>query len=310
MRRFDRFYVRTIGALREGVLDSPYSPSEARVILELAQLGETTATTLREALGLDAGYLSRLLTRLQQSGVVERRRSGDDGRRWLLSLTADGEAAFVQLDRQAEEKFQKVLADLAPSTRLRLTEVMASLEDALAPRSTVRATRTLVLRLPRPGDYGWIVYRHGVLHARQYGWDEAFEASVARTVADYAERHDPYRDRAWIAEVDGEPVGSIFCVDAGDGAAELRLLLVEPSARELGISCRLVDESVRFACAVGYREVVLRAKGVPVDAQRTFQHAGFELVSEDHAERIGKHPADEAWRLTLDPRRCDRVEHG
>lgn len=296
VRRFNRFYTRQIGVLQEGLLDSPYPLTQARVIFELGHGGESTATRLRETLDLDAGYLSRILATLEQGGLVERHRSPDDARQQLVSLTSNGEAAFSDLDQQSDAEVAQMLSALSNEDRRRLAAAMTTIEQVLTPGEAAPA---VVLRPPRVGDYGWVVQRHGALYGQEYGWDETFEALVARIVADHVEQHDPRWERAWIAELRGEPVGSIFCVDAGQGVAKLRLLLVEPSARGRGIGRLLVEECIRFARATGYREMVLWTQRVLVAARRVYEQTGFHLVDEEHVDRFGKPQVSETWRLDL-----------
>jgi DNA-binding MarR family transcriptional regulator/ribosomal protein S18 acetylase RimI-like enzyme len=297
--RFCRFYDREVGAPQEALLDSSFSPAEVRVILELARAEETTATELREVLRLDAGYLSRILAKLQRAGLVGRRPSRDDARRRLVSLTTEGASAAARLDRRAEEEMREMLAGLAPRDRRRLVEAMATIEDVLAPR---RTARTVVLRQHEPGDVGWVVHRHGVLYAREYGRDERFEVLVARIVADFVDHYDPRKERCWIAEIDGERAGCVFVVkagEAGDAAAELRLLLVEPEARGLGLGTRLVEECIRFARTRGYEKLTLRTDGAMEAALRICEEQGFELVEEEEHRGFAKDLGGQRWELVL-----------
>ncbi|MEA2394735.1 MAG: hypothetical protein QOJ82_2626 [Solirubrobacteraceae bacterium] len=296
VRAFNRFYTTRIGALQEGFLRTPHSLSEARVLFELGQREVTDVAALRRALELDAGYLSRLLARLDAQGLVARERSKADARRQRVRLTDDGRDAFALLDRRSAEDIGAVLDTLGEEDRRRLVgamDVVRTLLDA-APRSDA-----YVLRPPRPGDLGWIVHRHGALYADEYGWDASFETLVARVVADYAADHDPTREGAWIAEVDGVPAGCVMCVAGDATTARLRLLLVEPSARGHGIGARLVEECLRFARRAGYAEVVLWTNDVLHGARRLYERAGFTLVAEERHHSFGHDLVGQDWSLRL-----------
>lgn len=300
VRRFNRFYTRRIGVLEDGLLDTPFSLTEARVLFEVAQAGETTATRLREVLGVDAGYLSRVVRRLERWGLLERRRSERDGRQRLVALTPHGDEAFAELDGRTAEQTATMLASLSGAERRALVEAMTGIERLLDGAAAVPAPSSVELRPPRSGELGWVVHRHGAVYAEQYGWDASFEALVARVVAEYAAGHDPARERVWIADADGSPVGSVFCVDAGGGTAKLRLLLVEPSARGRGVGERLVAECVGFARAAGYADLVLWTQRVLAPARRIYERAGFVLVDEEHVDdRFGVPQVSETWRLGL-----------
>jgi DNA-binding MarR family transcriptional regulator/N-acetylglutamate synthase-like GNAT family acetyltransferase len=303
VRRFNRFYTGRIGVLDERLLRSPFSLTEARVIYELARLGTATATQLGSDLRLDAGYLSRILRGFRERGLVERRASPDDGRRILLSLTAAGREAFARLDAASAEEVRTLLADLAPPERERLVGAMDEIEELFGPRpprlELVRPDAGVVLRPPRPGDLGWVVHRHGVLYAEEYGWDERFEALVAEIMATFVRTFDPARERCWIAELDGKVLGSVFLVRVSDEVAKLRCLLVEPEARGLGIGTRLVDACVDFARSSGYRRVVLWTNSVLVDARRLYERAGFRRVHEEPNRDFGKEEVAETWERDL-----------
>jgi len=303
VRRFNRFYTGRIGVLEERLLRSPFSLTEARVIYELARLGTATATQLGDELGLDAGYLSRILRGFRELGLIERRVSPDDGRRVLLSLTAAGREAYARLDAASADEVRTLLANLAPPERQRLVGAMDEIEDLLSPRAPrlelVRPHAGVVLRPPRPGDLGWVVHRHGALYAEEYGWDERFEALVAEIVATFVRTIDPARERCWIAERDGKVLGSVFLVRVSDEVAKLRCLLVEPEARGLGIGSRLVDACVDFARKSGYRRVVLWTNSVLVDARRLYERAGFRKVHEEPNRDFGKDLIAETWELEL-----------
>jgi DNA-binding MarR family transcriptional regulator/GNAT superfamily N-acetyltransferase len=297
VRRFSRFWTREIGLLQEGLLETPHSLTQARVIYELGQVPEATATELVQALDLDPGHLSRVLSGLSASGLVARKRSPEDGRRRLISLTRPGTAAFEELDGRSTEQASMLLEQLTSDDQGRLLTAMSTIEEVLGPRPQERG---LVLRSPLPGEYGWVVARHGALYAREYGFDASFEALVAQIVAEFAQRHDPARERAWIAALDGEPVGSVFCVDAGDGVAKLRLLIVDPAARGRQVGRQLVDECIRFARALGYRELTLWTQSQLEAARRIYTRAGFELTEKAKPKRqFGVKSVSETWRLTL-----------
>jgi DNA-binding MarR family transcriptional regulator/GNAT superfamily N-acetyltransferase len=296
-RRFSRFWTREIGLLHEGLLDTPHSLTEARVIYELGQVPETTATALAQSLALDPGHLSRVLSGLEASGVVTRRRSPADGRAQLISLDRAGRAAFAELDRRSGEQASELLERLPPDSQGRLLGAMATIEELLGGESLVPS---LVIRQPLPGEYGWVIQRHGALYAREYGFDTSFEALVAQIVASYLEHCDPARERCWIAALDGEPVGSVFCVDVGGGVAKLRLLIVEPAARGREVGTQLVEECIRFARAVGYRELTLWTQQHLAAARRIYERCGFELVeAEKPAVAFGTRQVSETWRLVL-----------
>jgi DNA-binding MarR family transcriptional regulator/GNAT superfamily N-acetyltransferase len=296
VRGFNRFYTRVLGLLREGLLDTPYSLTEARAIFELAQADAIELTELRRSLGIDAGYLSRLVSRLEGAGLVTRERSAADGRRQLVRLTGKGRSAFELLDRRSGKEIARLLEPLGDDRQRRLVGAMGAIRELLedSPRDG-----SLVLRPPGPGDLGWIVQRHGAIYAEEYGWDETFEALVARIVSDYAERRDRRRERGWIAEVDGEPVGCVFCMRETEKVAKLRLLLVEPRARGMGIGGRLVDECLRFARTAGYREVTLWTNDVLDDARRIYERSGFELAKEDRHRSFGHELVGQHWRRPL-----------
>ena len=268
------------------------------MIYELGQVRETTATALAGSLALDPGHLSRVLSALEAARIVSRKRSPADGRAQLISLTATGRATFAELDRRSAEQASELLERLPPDSQARLLGAMASIEELLGGESLAPS---LVIRSPLPGEYGWVIQRHGALYAREFGFDTSFEALVAQIVADFLERHDPARERCWIAALGGEPVGSIFCVDAGGGSAKLRLLLVEPAARGLQVGTQLVEECIRFARATGYRELTLWTQRQLEAARRIYERCGFELVSTARpAKAFGTRQVSETWRLKLD----------
>ena len=296
VRSFNRFYTARIGVLRDGLLHTPHSLTEARVLYELGQRDVTEVADLRRELDIDPGFLSRLLARLQSNGLVERERSTDDARRQRIRLTEEGVAAFAELDRRSADEIGAVLDALSEDDQKRLVAAMDTVHDVLtqAPPAT-----GFVLRSPRPGDLGWIVQRHGALYAQQYAWDEGFEALVARIVADYAHDHDPRREAAWIAEVDGEPAGCVLCVRREDDVAQLRLLLVDPRARGRGIGARLIEECLRFAKRAGYARITLWTNDVLHEARRLYERAGFELVESAPHHSFGHDLVEQTWARDL-----------
>jgi DNA-binding MarR family transcriptional regulator/GNAT superfamily N-acetyltransferase len=295
VRAFNRFYTSLIGALNEGLLQTPYSLTEARVIFELARRDACEVADLRRSLDLDAGYLSRMLSRFETDGLVVRGRAEDDARRQTASLTERGRGVFQDLDARSAAQIERILCRLPEDDQRRLVGAMDAIESLLGERPT---PESYVLRPLGPGDLGWIVQRHGALYAAEYGYNSSFEGLVARVVADYAERHGP-GDNAWIAEIDGRPVGSVFCVRDGERVARLRLLLVEPAARGRGVGGRLVEECVRFARRSGYEEIVLWTHDILADARRIYERAGFELVEQEPSEDYGRPLKEQTWRLKL-----------
>jgi DNA-binding MarR family transcriptional regulator/GNAT superfamily N-acetyltransferase len=290
VRAFSRFYTRVIGLL-DRYLDSPYSATEVRVLFELVHRDRCGVAELRADLGLDAGYLSRILTRFEGDGLATREPSPTDGRRQLARPTDRGREVFAALDERSSAEVGALLADVPESDRRRLVAAMTTIRRTLGDAPPP----AYVLRPPCPGDLGWIVHRHGVRYAEECGFDTTFEALVAGVVADFGTGHDPEREAAWIAEVDGEPVGSILCVRQDDGTAKLRLLLVEPSARGLGIGARLVDECVRFARRSGYRRMVLWTVAGLDQARRIYQAQGFVLVGEQPQRLFGRDVVGQDW---------------
>jgi DNA-binding MarR family transcriptional regulator/GNAT superfamily N-acetyltransferase len=297
VRRFNRFYTRKIGVLDKGWLNSPYSLTETRVLFEIVHRDKPSATELGRELGLDAGYLSRMLRKFENQRLVARAPSPDDGRQQLLTLTEHGKKTFRPLDEQTRERVGAMLRELPARSQDRLVGAIRTVEQLLDGKPADRPT--IRLRTHRPGDMGWVVYRHAVLYFEEYGWDERMEALVAEIVAKFIREFDPERERCWIAECDGEPVGSIFLVKKSKQVAKLRLLLVEPSARGLGIGRRLVAECLRFAREAGYRKVTLWTNDVLHAARRIYQEAGFHLVYEQKQENFGKQLVSQTWDLEL-----------
>jgi DNA-binding MarR family transcriptional regulator/N-acetylglutamate synthase-like GNAT family acetyltransferase len=297
VRAFNRFYTGAIGALREGLHESPFSLAEARVLFELAHRDRPTATDIALELGLDAGYLSRILRGFQRQKLIARTLAPHDRRAQCLMLTAAGRNAFAPLDEAARAEIGAWLTPLDDPDRRRLIGAMQAIENLLArPAHTVDAFR---LRPPLPGDMGWVTGRHGALYTAEYGFDTRFEGLVAGIVAAFVADFDPERERCWIAERDGQPVGSIFLVKGEDGDAKLRLLLVEPTARGLGIGQALVAECVDFARAGGYQRLTLWTQSILLAARRIYDAAGFRLISSEPHHSFGCDLIGEYWELTL-----------
>jgi DNA-binding MarR family transcriptional regulator/GNAT superfamily N-acetyltransferase len=297
VRRFNRFFTRRIGVLREGLLHTPYSLTEARLLLEIAHRDTPTSSELSRELGLDPGYLSRTLARLEHRGLIEKIRSEADGRRRLLSLTPAGKDAFSLLDTRSREEVTEMLGELSEGDQRRLLDAMQTVEGVLD--KDFKFSGPFFLRTHEPGDMGWVVHRHGVLYAREYGWDERFEALVARIVADFVNDYDPAKERCWIAEMDGEAVGCVFVVRESGTIAKLRLLLVEPKARGLGLGTRLVEECIRFARRTGYDTLTLWTNSVLDAARHIYEEHGFELVEEQEHHSFGKDLVGQNWELKL-----------
>jgi len=295
VRRFNRLYTKTIGVLHEGILSSPFSLTEVRVLYELAHRKGPTATDLLKELGLDAGYLSRILLKFETRGFLSKKRSGNDGRQSHLSLTRGGQKAFASLDTNSREEIVALLGKLSPIEQSRLTAAMQTIEQLFSNERS--SSDPYILRTHQPGDMGWIVHRHGVLYAAEYGWDEQFEALVAQVVADFIQHFDPKRERCWIAERYGEILGSVFLVKESKSVGKLRLLLVEPGARGLGIGKRLVNECLRFAQHAGYKKVTLWTNNVLQAARHIYKEAGFRLIHEEPHTKFGQGLIGETWEL-------------
>jgi DNA-binding MarR family transcriptional regulator/GNAT superfamily N-acetyltransferase len=298
-RRFNRMYTRFIGTLNEGLLNTDYSLAEARVIYELANRSAPKASEIAEELGLDPGYLSRLLAKFEQSGLLKRKASEQDGRYAELSLAPKGKSAFKKLNALSEEQAATVLQTLPPSARMELIDCMKTIEAILT--KTDRSQRAFILRPHRVGDMGWIVHREGLGYAEQYGWDGTFEALVAQIAAEFVTNFDPNRERCWMAEMDGHNVGHVFLVKhpSQPSIAKLRLLFVEPSARGMGLGDALVQECIRFARSAGYRKVVLWTQSILTPAHRIYQKAGFRLTKEEPHHSFGQDLVGQEWELEL-----------
>jgi DNA-binding MarR family transcriptional regulator/GNAT superfamily N-acetyltransferase len=300
VRRFNRFYTKQIGVLNDGLLQSPFSLAEVRVLYEVAHRERPTAVQLANELALDDGYLSRILRTFRKRGLIARTPAETDRRQRLLALTPRGRSVFASLNARSDNQVATMLRELSPSDQDRLVDAMRTIESLLLRDGSAPADRApYLLRQHRPGDMGWVVYRHGVLYSQEYGWDERFEALVAGIVAQFIEQFDPKRERCWIAEKDGDNVGSVFLVKHTTAVAKLRLLLVEPTARGLGIGQRLVDECVRFARQAGYRKITLWTNSVLHAARRIYERTGFVLVKEEPHRHFGEGLVGQTWDLRL-----------
>lgn len=295
MRAFNRFYTKVIGALQAGMLDSPYSLTEARVLFELAQAERMETGELRGLLGLDAGYLSRILTRFEADGLIIRERSAADARKQLVRLTPGGDEVFTGLDARSAEVIGRLMSGLAEADQERLVSSMAAIRSLLS--AAEREREPYVIRPPRPGDLGWVVERHGALYSSEYGWGIEFEQLVARIVGDL----DLTRDTGWIAESGGRRVGCVFYVRQDATTAKLRMLLVDPAARGLGIGRRLVEECLRHARAEGCKRITLWTRDSLVSARRIYQAAGFSLESQEKGMENGVPVNEQMWSLALHP---------
>jgi len=297
IRHFNRFYTRQIGVLNQGLLDSPYSLTEARVIYELAQKETCTATELGSELNLDMGYLSRILASFQKKGLVRKEPSLKDGRQSLLRLTSDGQTAFAILNERSSREINGMLNALSMPAQQQLVKAMRTIETLLGPHAQERPA--VVIRPLQPGDLGWVVSRHGALYAQEYHWDIRFEGFVAQIAADYLKNLDPQKENGWIAEVNGENAGCVFLVKKSDEEAKLRMLLVDPSARGLGIGKRLVQECICFARQCGYRKMTLWTQSCLLAARHIYQQAGFLLTASETCHDFGQDLVSETWDLDL-----------
>ena len=297
VRQFTRFYTKQLGILHEHLLGSDYSLSESRVLYELAHRESCTAKEIGDDLGLDPGYLSRMLARFSRARLIQRERSRQDARHIVLQLTKKGRAAFAPLNRESSAQVTKILARLPEGDQQKLTRAMRQVESSLT--GNKKTDSNLVLRAHRPGDMGWVIHRHGALYAQEYGWDETFEALVAEIAAQFVRNFDSRRERCWIAELSGEPVGSVFIVKQTDEVAKLRLLLVEPHARGCGVGRRLVEECIEFARETGYRKVVLWTQSNLTAARNIYRLAGFKVVKEEPQRAFGADLVSETWELEL-----------
>ena len=301
VRYFNRFYTRAIGVLQEGWLNSPFSLTEARVLYELAHREKTNATDVGKNLELDAGYLSRILSTFEKKGLIEKTRSAEDGRQTLLALTSAGRQQFTPLEQGTNQEVGRMLEKLSENDQGRLIVSMQTILKILGANGKTDSKERVpyLLRPHQSGDMGWVVHRQGVLYAQEYGYDEQFEAFTAEIVAKFIQHYDAKRERCWIAERDGEVVGSVFLVAKSKTMARLRLLYVEPSARGLGIGSRLVAECVRFARRVGYKKMVLWTQSELDAARHIYKNAGFHVVERKKHHSFSKDLVAEVWELAL-----------
>ena len=302
VRGFNRFYTRQIGVLRKTYLDSPYSLGEARVLYEIASGRARTASAIGRALELDAGYLSRVLRNFEKRGLIQRKVSATDARQSDLALSPRGRKTFAPLQRRSQRETAAMLGRLAPADQARLIAAMTTIEALLdgVPERKPRTRRTgYILRPPLPGDYGWIVARQAAFYAEAYGWIEPFEGVCAQIVADFINKNDPKRERCWIAEIDGERVGSVMLAKDSATVARIRLLYVDPKARGLGVGARLVDECVAFARRAGYHKITLWTHSVLTAARHIYQKAGFKLKRSEKHNSWGRPVVSEHWDLEL-----------
>jgi len=300
VRRFTRFYTAAFGTLEEGLLRSPLSLPEARLLYEIARSEDPTATEIAQRLSLDPGYVSRLISRLEERKLIRRRSSARDARQSLIDLTASGRKQFATLDQRSSQQVEAMLAPLSDADRGTLVGSMGAIERILGGTAPANG-KPFVLRTHRPGDMGWVVWRQGLLYAREYGWDERYEPVAARIVADFIDHYEPERERCWIAERDGEPLGCVFLVRerSAEKTARLRLLHVEASARGLGLGKALVHQCTRFARDVGYERILLWTQSVLVAARHIYETEGYRLVQEEAKENFGKKLMSQTWELRL-----------
>jgi DNA-binding MarR family transcriptional regulator/N-acetylglutamate synthase-like GNAT family acetyltransferase len=297
LRRFSRFYTRQIGVLRKSYLDSQFSLGEARVLYEIAHGDRLTASDIASRLDLDPGYLSRLLRNFEKQKLIDRKASAQDARQSHLTLTPRGKRAFAPLEKCSQQQAGSMLGKLKPAEQAELVTAMKSIQSLLdAPAA--RAAQP-ILRQPKPGDFGWVVTRHAQLYRDEYGWTEPFEGLCAQIVADFVNKFDPAKERAWIAEVDGENAGSIMLVKDSDEVARIRLLLVDPKARGLRLGAKLTEESIKFARAAGYKKVTLWTHSILTAARHVYKNAGFQLTRTEPHTSWGKPVIGEHWDLEL-----------
>jgi DNA-binding MarR family transcriptional regulator/GNAT superfamily N-acetyltransferase len=300
VRRFNRFYTRQIGLLQEKLLHSAFSLTEMRLLYELAHTPDITATELTRSLGLDAGYTSRILKKFEERGLVRRTASSQDARRSHLELTAKGRKTFEPLNAASDEQVHSILSGMAEADQSKLVSAMSAIEQVLEPSEAPKVP--YILRTHQPGDMGWVTHRHAVIYSRDYGWTDEFEALVAEIVAKFIRNFDARRERCWIAEREGEIVGSVFLVKESDEVARLRLLLVEQSARGLGIGARLVKECIDFAKRSGYRKITLWTNDILHAARKIYEAEGFKLVKETKHHSFGADLTAQDWDLDLSSR--------
>jgi DNA-binding MarR family transcriptional regulator/N-acetylglutamate synthase-like GNAT family acetyltransferase len=296
IRHFNRFYTQKIGVLEEKVYDRPWSLTEARVLYELASRADITAAQLATDLALDPGYLSRVLSRFETRKLLRRATRSDDRRKSVLTLTEKGKQEFARIDKQSSDQIAEMIEELSPAHQQQIVTSMQAIESLLEPSSRGEA---YILRPPNPGDYGWVIQRHGAIYAAEFGWNEEFEALVAEIMVHFIRRFDPPRERAWIAERDGQNAGCVFLVKKSERVAQLRCLLVEPTARGLGIGARLVEECIRFAEQRGYKKMILWTNDILHAARHIYEQCGFKLVEEKKHQSFGHDLIGQTWELAL-----------
>jgi DNA-binding MarR family transcriptional regulator/N-acetylglutamate synthase-like GNAT family acetyltransferase len=299
IRRFNRFYTRQIGVVDGHYLNSPFSLTEARVLYELATQSRPTASLIKDELGLDAGYLSRILQSFIKKGLLEKHVSDLDNRQSILQLTNPGREAFASLNTRSQTGIEGLLQNIPDGDRNRLIKAMQTIESLLSPADAKQTRTPFFIRQPVPGDMGWVVKRHGELYAEEYGWDEQFEALVAEIVAKFIQQFDAKHENCWMAERDGENIGCIFLVKKDADTAKLRLLLVDPKARGIGLGSKLIDECIRFARRCGYKKMVLWTNSNLLAARHLYQKAGFQLVEQEAHHSFGHDLVGENWELSL-----------
>jgi DNA-binding MarR family transcriptional regulator/GNAT superfamily N-acetyltransferase len=299
VRSFNRFYTRQIGVLRKNFLDSPYTLGEARVLYEIGRRRQATATDIGRALGLDAGYLSRVLRNFEKSGLIARTAAAEDARRSYLALTVRGKKIMASLDARSQRDVSDMLGRLGPADQARLMAAMNTIETLLGAGREEERQSGYILRTPRPGDFGWVVKRHAELYAQEYQWKEPFEGVCAQIVADFINTFDAKRERCWIAEMNGENVGCVFVAKETPDVARIRLLLVDPKARGLGLGAGLTDECIKFARSAGYNKMTLWTHRVLTAARHIYQKAGFKLTRSGQHKNWGPLVVSEHWDLEL-----------
>ncbi|MEZ5428474.1 MAG: helix-turn-helix domain-containing GNAT family N-acetyltransferase [Pyrinomonadaceae bacterium] len=297
VREFNRFYTKQIGLLNEHLLESPFSLTEARVMYELASRGACAAAELSGELNLDAGQLSHILRRFEKKNLIQKKKSKTDARQSILSLTELGHKEFKKLNNLSHNQIGTLLNDLGEEKSRRLARAMGQIKTLLSPEKEF--DKSFVLRNPNPGDFGWVVQKNGEIYAEEYHWDEEYECLVAEIVAEFIKNFDGKKERCWIAEKDGENIGAVFLVKKDDEIAKLRLLIVDPKARGLGIGKRLVQECTRFAKTVGYKKITLWTNNVLIAARNIYEKEGYKLVKSETHRSFGQDLTGETWELDL-----------
>ena len=297
VRQFNRFYTQKIGVLEENVYGRPLSLTEARVLYELANGDQVTASHVVAALSLDPGYISRIVGRFEKQKLVRRTTASGDRRKSVLTLTAKGAHEFARINVRSDSRVASMIGNLSPADQHRLVSSMQAIQSLLGTPSD--RTTPFLLRPPAAGDFGWVVQRHGAIYAQEYGWNEEFEALVAEIVARFIRNFDAKRERCWIAESDGENAGCVFVVKRSERVAQLRCLLVEPAARGRRIGESLVGECIRFARQHGYRKMMLWTNSVLHAAGRIYERYGFELIEEERQHIFGHDLVSQTWEVRL-----------